>query len=111
MRANTIGFLIEGAQAATEHAEGEFKAEDEVKGAVNHERLSAYEPEPALSAFLAQGEKPIYIGFGSMPLLSPSATYTACATALKQLNLRGGKLFFAASVDFDVWECKLSSAR
>lgn len=36
------------------------------------EEPSPYEPSEALSTFLAQGDKPVYIGFGSMTSLSPA---------------------------------------
>ena len=44
---------------------------------------------PALDAFLAAGSPPVFVGFGNSPLPRPTQPYTALATALKTLNLRG----------------------
>jgi sterol 3beta-glucosyltransferase len=45
-------------------------------------------PEP-LSAFLAKGEKPIYVGFGSMPGIDPVALARSIIEGLAQTGQRG----------------------
>ncbi|MEC7762732.1 MAG: glycosyltransferase [Pseudomonadota bacterium] len=48
----------------------------------------AYAPDPALAAFLADGPKPIYAGFGSMPGLDHARTTTALRGALEKTGQR-----------------------
>lgn len=45
--------------------------------------------EPALERFLANGEPPVYIGFGSMPDADPRATTRALLEALEACRRRG----------------------
>lgn len=46
-------------------------------------------PDPELSAFLAAGGKPIYVGFGSMPGLDPQNVTTMIVEALRRTGKRG----------------------
>ena len=46
-------------------------------------------PPDALSAFLAQGEPPVFFGFGSMPVSDPAQMGKTIAEALRLANLRG----------------------
>lgn len=46
-------------------------------------------PPEALSAFLAQGEPPVYIGFGSMTVAHPEQMVRTISTALRLAGLRG----------------------
>lgn len=46
-------------------------------------------PGPALSAFLAAGDKPIYFGFGSVPGLDPEKMTTTVVDALRRTGKRG----------------------
>jgi UDP:flavonoid glycosyltransferase YjiC (YdhE family) len=48
----------------------------------------AWTPPPALSAFLAAGEPPVYIGFGSMPDRQPAATTRLCIDAVQKTGKR-----------------------
>lgn len=52
------------------------------KGEVN------YTPDPALEAFLKNGEKPIYVGFGSMVNAEMRETLDVVLEALRQSNTR-----------------------
>lgn len=47
-----------------------------------------YEPDPALADFLAKGDKPLYIGFGSMVSGNMSKTFTTVVKAVRAANLR-----------------------
>ena len=46
-------------------------------------------PPDALSAFLAQGEPPVFIGFGSMPVANPAQMGQTISEALRMANVRG----------------------
>ncbi|MBL8162160.1 MAG: glycosyltransferase family 1 protein [Anaerolineae bacterium] len=46
-------------------------------------------PPEKLSAFLAQGEPPVYVGFGSMPVHEPERTSQMISDALRLAGLRG----------------------
>jgi UDP:flavonoid glycosyltransferase YjiC (YdhE family) len=46
-------------------------------------------PPPALAAFLAAGEMPVYVGFGSMPGLEPRRMLAMVVEALARLGKRG----------------------
>lgn len=46
-------------------------------------------PPDSLQKFLAQGEAPVFIGFGSMPLHKPTQMAKTVAEALRLANLRG----------------------
>jgi UDP:flavonoid glycosyltransferase YjiC (YdhE family) len=48
-----------------------------------------WQPSDALSAFLAAGKPPVFIGFGSMPIKDPQRTTTIILEALKQSGQRG----------------------
>jgi sterol 3beta-glucosyltransferase len=55
-------------------------------------KLSAqpdWTPPDALTAFLAQGEPPVFIGFGSMPVPNPAQMAQTISEALRLANLRG----------------------
>lgn len=48
-----------------------------------------WRPAPALSAFLAAGEKPVYVGFGShLPVLDVAQVEDAVTSVARQLGLR-----------------------
>jgi len=49
----------------------------------------SYAPPPELSAFLAAGERPIYVGFGSCVLQDPVATTRTIYAALERAGARG----------------------
>ena len=51
-------------------------------------RIGEYEPSPALAAFLAEGEKPVYIGFGSMVSGDMGKTLGIVLDAIKQAGVR-----------------------
>ncbi len=46
-------------------------------------------PPDALTAFLAQGEPPVFFGFGSMPIPNPAQMAQTISEALRLANLRG----------------------
>ncbi len=46
-------------------------------------------PPDALTAFIAQGEPPVFIGFGSMVVPNPAQTARTISEALRSANLRG----------------------
>ena len=46
-------------------------------------------PPDALTAFLAQGEPPVFLGFGSMPVPNPTQMAQTISEALRLANLRG----------------------
>jgi UDP:flavonoid glycosyltransferase YjiC (YdhE family) len=48
-----------------------------------------WSPDDALSAFLAAGDAPVYVGFGSMPGLDPVAMTKVVVEALKIVGKRG----------------------
>jgi UDP:flavonoid glycosyltransferase YjiC (YdhE family) len=48
-----------------------------------------WRPPPALAAFLAAGEPPVYVGFGSMVPKDPAATLAIVVRALRQAGKRG----------------------
>jgi sterol 3beta-glucosyltransferase len=48
----------------------------------------AWTPPPELSDFLAAGDPPVYIGFGSMPDSKPQATTRLCIDAVQQAGKR-----------------------
>lgn len=48
-----------------------------------------WRPPPALAAFLAAGEPPVYVGFGSMPGLDPKGLVAVVAEALARAGKRG----------------------
>ena len=48
-----------------------------------------WQPDPALSDFLAAGPPPVYLGFGSMPGLDPEALAQSIFEALRLTGLRG----------------------
>lgn len=48
-----------------------------------------WEPDEALAAFLARGDAPVYVGFGSMPGLDPAAMTKTVVGALKRAGKRG----------------------
>jgi UDP:flavonoid glycosyltransferase YjiC (YdhE family) len=50
---------------------------------------SGWKPDPALSSFLAAGEAPVYVGFGSMPGLDPVAMTRVVIEALSRAGKRG----------------------
>jgi len=47
-----------------------------------------YTPDPALAAFLAEGEKPVYIGFGSMVSGDMGKTLSIVLEAVEQAGIR-----------------------
>ncbi len=54
-----------------------------------HEQAHAYEPPSALRDFLAAGEAPIYVGFGSVRVEDPAAITRVILTALDEAGARG----------------------
>lgn len=50
---------------------------------------STWQPPQALQDFLAQGEAPIYVGFGSMPNSDPERTTRSIIAALERTGQRG----------------------
>ena len=48
-----------------------------------------WQPDAALAGFLAAGDAPVYVGFGSMPGLDPLALTRLVAAALSRAGLRG----------------------
>lgn len=53
------------------------------------DRREEWTPPPALEAFLADGEPPVYVGFGSMSGRDPIRTTRTVVDALQQAGLRG----------------------
>lgn len=49
----------------------------------------AWQPPQDLQTFLAQGEAPVYVGFGSMPNSDPESTTRSIITALERTGQRG----------------------
>jgi sterol 3beta-glucosyltransferase len=54
-----------------------------------HDQAHAYEPPRALLDFLAAGEAPIYVGFGSVGVEDPAAVTRTIFTALEKAGARG----------------------
>jgi UDP:flavonoid glycosyltransferase YjiC (YdhE family) len=54
-----------------------------------HEQAHTYEPPGALLDFLAAGEAPIYVGFGSVGVEDPTAITRSIFTALEKAGARG----------------------
>ncbi|QPC83176.1 glycosyltransferase family 1 protein [Phototrophicus methaneseepsis] len=54
-----------------------------------YDAATDWQPSPALSAFLAAGETPVYIGFGSMPSKDPQGTAHMMIDALQMTGQRG----------------------
>jgi hypothetical protein len=54
-----------------------------------HDQAPRYEPPPALLDFLAAGEAPIYIGFGSVVVEDPAALRRIVFAALEKAGARG----------------------
>ena len=54
-----------------------------------HDQAPAYEPPGALLDFLAAGEAPIYVGFGSVGVEDPAAITRTIFTALEKAGARG----------------------
>jgi len=54
-----------------------------------YDQAQPYEPPPALLDFLAAGEPPIYIGFGSVVVEDPAALRRIVFAALKKAGARG----------------------
>jgi len=52
------------------------------------DQSSAWDPPAALSAFLAAGDPPVFIGFGSMPSADPSADVRLMTQAARQAGRR-----------------------
>ena len=48
-----------------------------------------WSPDPGLSAFLASGDQPIYVGFGSMPGIDPQELTAMVVEALSRTGKRG----------------------
>ena len=53
------------------------------------ERQDDWQPDPELEAFLAAGDAPIYVGFGSMAGKDPARLANIVIDALQRANLRG----------------------
>lgn len=53
------------------------------------DQAGTYTPPPDLAAFLAAGERPIYVGFGSTVVQDPAATTRTIYAALSQAGARG----------------------
>jgi sterol 3beta-glucosyltransferase len=51
--------------------------------------LQGWEPDPALANFLAMGERPWYVGFGSMSTRDPGGTLDTIASGLRLAGRRG----------------------
>jgi len=56
---------------------------------IEYEQAHAYEPPQALLDFLAAGEAPIYVGFGSVVTEDPAALTRTIFTALDKAGARG----------------------
>ena len=54
-----------------------------------HDQARGYEPPSALRDFLAAGEPPIYVGFGSVRVEDPAAVTRTILTALDKAGARG----------------------
>jgi sterol 3beta-glucosyltransferase len=67
----------------------DWPASMQVVGAWALPAPSGWTPPTELSDFLAQGDAPVSIGFGSMPVANPEKMAQTIRTALRQANLRG----------------------
>ncbi len=47
-----------------------------------------WQPPPPLAEFLAAGPPPVYVGFGSMPMIDPAATTATVVAALERVGQR-----------------------
>jgi sterol 3beta-glucosyltransferase len=56
---------------------------------IQYEQAQTYEPPPALRDFLAAGEPPIYVGFGSVVAQDPVVLTRTIFTALERAGARG----------------------
>ncbi|HET8529898.1 MAG TPA: glycosyltransferase [Methylomirabilota bacterium] len=56
---------------------------------IHYEQAHTYEPPQALLDFLAAGEAPIYVGFGSVVAADPAALTRTIFTALEKAGARG----------------------
>lgn len=65
----------------------DYPAHSHVVGYWMHPDVTDYQPDPKLEAFLAAGPPPVYIGFGSMPVLTPRNA-GLITEACKQLQCR-----------------------
>jgi UDP:flavonoid glycosyltransferase YjiC (YdhE family) len=61
----------------------------ELANFIHYAQAQAYEPPPALLDFLAAGEAPIYVGFGSVVAEDPAALTRTIFRALEQAGARG----------------------
>jgi len=61
----------------------------ELANFIHYAQAQAYEPPPALLGFLAAGEAPIYIGFGSVVAEDPAALTRTIWRALGKAGARG----------------------
>lgn len=61
----------------------------ELANFVQYEQAHTYEPPPALLEFLAAGEAPIYVGFGSVVAEDPAALTRTIFRALEKAGARG----------------------
>jgi sterol 3beta-glucosyltransferase len=67
----------------------DWPANVHVVGAWTLEPPPGWTPPEALAAFLAQGEPPVYFGFGSMPVHESAQMAKTISEALRLANLRG----------------------
>lgn len=67
----------------------DWNATVHVTGAWTLPPQPGWAPPAALSAFLAQGEAPVFFGFGSMPVPDPARMAQIISEALRMANLRG----------------------
>ena len=68
---------------------GDFDAASIVTGYWFLEHAAHWQPPPGLAEFIAAGQKPIYVGFGSMASHNPRETTHAVLTALRATGQRG----------------------
>jgi UDP:flavonoid glycosyltransferase YjiC (YdhE family) len=61
----------------------------DVANFIFYDQALDYEPPPALMDFLAAGEAPIYVGFGSVVVQEPAALRRMVFTALEKAGVRG----------------------
>jgi sterol 3beta-glucosyltransferase len=67
----------------------DWSANVHVVGAWALPALPDWTPPEKLSAFLAQGAPPVYVGFGSMPVKQPAQMVQTISAALRAAKLRG----------------------
>jgi sterol 3beta-glucosyltransferase len=67
----------------------DWSANVHVVGAWTLPAQDDWTPPDALSAFLANGKPPVFIGFGSMPLPNPAQMAQTISEGLRLANLRG----------------------